>query len=84
MKVKELIQALSNFDPDIMVVVTGYENGFEKLEEVTEVNISRNPYADKNGKLPWWDGEFDLAKEGDKESFPAVLLPRNCYSKYKN
>jgi hypothetical protein len=84
MKVKQLIEELLKLDPELLVVVSGYENGFEKLEEVTEVNISRNLHSDKNGKLPWWDGEYDIAKKESENIIRAALLPRNCYSKYKN
>jgi hypothetical protein len=71
MKVKELIEKLSQEDPEMRVVVTGYECGYDELEELTKVGIAKN--AKKEDK--WWEGEFhETPKIEPFET--ALLLPR--------
>lgn len=53
MKVKELIEKLQKFNPDTMVVVSGYECGFDELIEVSEIKISLNVNFES------WEGKHD-------------------------
>ena len=71
MKIKELIEKLSQEDPEMRVVVTGYECGYDELQELITVGISKN----LNKKDKWWEGEFHEAPKIN--SFEtALLLPR--------
>ena len=71
MKIKELIERLSMEDPEMRVVVTGYECGYDELEELTKVGISKN----LNKKDKWWEGEYHEAPNIDPFE-TALLLPR--------
>jgi len=71
MKVKELIQRLTNQDPEMRVVVQGYESGFDELATFHLVAIAKNSH--KQDK--WWDGEFVETQVDDGEEI-ALLLPR--------
>jgi hypothetical protein len=44
MTVKELIEELSQYGPDMMVVVNGYEGGFEELKAVKTIDLKLNYY----------------------------------------
>ena len=53
MKVKELIEKLQGFDPELMVVRPGYEGGVTELESATEVMLALNVNEE------WYYGEHD-------------------------
>lgn len=42
MTIKELIEALSKFDPDTPVVVRGYEGGYNDIMEIEETSMQLN------------------------------------------
>ena len=69
MTVKELIELLSKEDPNKLVLVTGYEGGFDPLKEVLQIKVK--PEQD----VSWWDGEYTNypLEECDID---AILLPR--------
>ena len=62
--VRSLIEDLQKYDPDTLVVVDGYENGYED-PKVYAVNISK-----RDDERPYYSGVY-----GDGE-FPAVILSR--------
>lgn len=76
MKVKELIEILSQKDQNMRVVVDGYETGYDELEKVYQVKIAPNPEAD----VKIWEGEFDEVDLHHKNSYEeieiALYLPR--------
>ena len=53
MKVKELIEQLQGFDPELMVVRPGYEGGVTEVEYANEVLLALNVNAE------WYYGEHD-------------------------
>jgi hypothetical protein len=71
MKVKELIQKLSEQDPEMKVVVQGYEGGFDEVESFHQVPMIKN----KHNQDKWWDGEYSEVVLDDAEEI-ALLLPR--------
>lgn len=42
MNIRELIETLSQFDPDTRVVVAGYENGFNDITQIQPCEIRLN------------------------------------------
>ena len=69
MTVKELIQELQKHNPDKMVLVSGYEEGYEELKRVHEIKVHYVP-TDK-----FWQGEYrDFPL--DECLISAILLPR--------
>ena len=60
MKVKELIESLSQLDPELMVVVAGYEGG------VNEVDKSELCDIELNVNNEWYYGKHEMLAEGDK------------------
>ena len=72
MRVKELIARLAVEDPEMRVVVDGYEQGFDEPDNVRYVNMIPNPTKKD------WEGEFEevLLNSDIKEAELALLLPR--------
>ena len=67
MKIKELIELLHLLDPEMRVVVDGYENGYDEVCCARAVVVVPNP-SPRN-----WEGEFvDCNQNGET----VVLLPR--------
>ena len=60
MKVKELIEVLSQLDPELMVVVAGYEGG------VNEVDKSELCDIELNVNDEWYYGKHEMLVKGDK------------------
>ena len=60
MKVKKLIELLSQMDPELMVVVAGYEGG------VNEVDKSELCDIELNVNDEWYYGKHEMLAEGDK------------------
>jgi len=76
MKVKELIELLKQENLESIVVVDGYESGYDELKKIHHVNIIPNPHkGDLEKDDNWWDGEFKHSM--DKKSEVAILLPRS-------
>lgn len=81
MKVKDLIEKLQKFDPELPVMVDGYEGGIGELKEPREVIAVLNYYKILNHFGPHQEGDpalFEL-DPGDYDNFvkvKAILLPR--------
>ncbi len=60
MKVKELIEALSQLDPELMVVVAGYEGGVNEVSDYGLCDIELNVNDE------WYYGKHEMLAEGDK------------------
>lgn len=69
MTVKKLIEELQKHNPDKMVLVTAYEDGFDELEKVVNVKVAYNP------SLNYWTGDYNDYPP-DECLINAILLPR--------
>jgi hypothetical protein len=68
MKIKELIQSLQTKDPEDLVVVSGYEGGFNEVTEIKPINIC-GPF-----KKEWYYGKYDICPEEELLKIKAVHL----------
>jgi len=57
MTVKELISELESLSPDLIVVVRGYENGFNDVVAVKSRKVL------DTAKAEWWDGRYQETDE---------------------
>jgi hypothetical protein len=75
MKVKELIELLQKHDPESIVVVDGYETGFDEVKEVEHLAGLKKL---SEGKA-WYDGEYQQATALTwvQDLTNAVYLPRS-------
>lgn len=60
MKVKELIEVLSQLDSELMVVVAGYEGGVNEIKKYKLCDIELNVNDE------WYYGKHEMLAEGDK------------------
>lgn len=74
--VKELIEALAQYPPDIRVVVNGYEDGYDNLhvDSLSTISIRAKPNHAE------WEGENEEAwvSPGTNE-FSAVCIARKSH-----
>ena len=60
MKVKELIELLSQMNPELLVVVAGYEGGVDEIDKFEMCDIELNV------NTAWYYGKHEILAEGDK------------------
>ena len=68
--VSQLIKTLHSFPPDLPVLTSGYENGYENIQEPALQILKQKIDA------PYYDGEFQPAGKAASETFEAVVLAR--------
>ena len=73
MTVGELRTALELHPPDMPVLVSGYEMGYDSLEDVVVLWVTPNSYAGCCGEF---DVESLYHNEPTPGAFQAVILPR--------
>ena len=67
MKVKELIELLSQMDPELMVVIKGYEGGVDEMDKFEMCDIELNVNTE------WYYGKHEiLEKEPTKKDSTIV------------
>lgn len=59
MNVKELIEELQSLDPEKMVVVAGYEGGFNELTGASDIRLKLNVNTE------WYYGKHEEDKDGE-------------------
>lgn len=78
MKVRELIEKLQQFDPEMMVVLDGYEGGVDELKYVQSANVALNfneeGYYGKHE--PVTDGYLTAEEQKIHPIVTVVYLPR--------
>ena len=59
MNIQELIEKLKTFPPDTMVVVRGYEEGYNDISVIKEVTLKLNAHDE------WYYGQHDDSKDAN-------------------
>ena len=65
MTVQELIDALQNCPKDMMVVISGYEGGYNDMSGLKTIRLKLN------SNTAWWYGSHETCREG---GVPALWL----------
>ncbi len=60
MKVKELIETLSQLDPELMVVIRGYEGGVDEVDKYELCDVELNVNTE------WYYGKHEILSNKDK------------------
>ncbi|MCJ7735443.1 MAG: hypothetical protein MUP11_12970 [Anaerolineales bacterium] len=68
--VGQLVEFLKTLPQDLPVLTSGYEGGFENFYQLSIIKVRHEPENE------YYDGEFQVAQEGDKETFDAVVVRR--------
>jgi hypothetical protein len=71
MKVKELIEQLQKFDPEQLVVVDGYETGYDEVKKVYLIDKLKKLSPEK----AYYDGEYQEAPD-------LTFLPKDYFAGY--
>jgi hypothetical protein len=75
MKVYELINLLKDYEPDLEVVVSGYEGGYNNVAGISELILLENynkgrSWVGAHESLGWWNNE----DEHNYNKFNAVTI----------
>jgi hypothetical protein len=79
MNIKQLIEKLQQFDPETLVVVNGYEEGQDDINNIEEITIGLNPTKQSN----WYEGKYssydniDILLNKNILKIKAILLSRH-------
>jgi hypothetical protein len=68
--VGQLVEILKSLPQDLPVLTSGYENGFENFYPPGVIKVKHEP------ENMYYDGEFQVAEDGAKVTFDAVVLRR--------
>ena len=68
--VGELVEILKSFPKNIPILTSGYENGFENIQQPILQYLIHKP------DNPYYDGQFQSEEEGDRGIFKSVILRR--------
>jgi len=68
--VGQLVEMLQSLPPDLPVLTSGYDSGYENFYQPEIVKLKHEPENMHD------DGEFQFADEQDKNIFHAVILQR--------
>jgi hypothetical protein len=60
MKVKELIETLSQLDSELMVVVAGYEGGVDEMDKYELCDVELNVNTE------WYYGKHEILEKGEE------------------
>jgi hypothetical protein len=66
MKVKELIEKLQKYDSEQMVVIYGYEGGYDEVDKINEIKLKLNV------NKAWYYGKHEIVD--DNEDFDCVAV----------
>lgn len=69
MTVSELVEQLSKMPGDLMVVIPGYEGGFDN-PKVSSSKIIPDVNWDGSDKIHWYNGRHDFYYENHSEGQP--------------
>ncbi|MBW6481235.1 MAG: hypothetical protein K0B37_17540 [Bacteroidales bacterium] len=68
--VGQLVDLLKTLPQDLPVLTSGYEGGFENFYEPAIIKVKHEP------ENPYYEGEFQVAQDGDEDTFDAVVIRR--------
>ena len=68
--VGQLVDFLKSLPQDLPILTSGYENGFENFYQPSIIKVRHEP------ENMYYEGEFQVAEEGDEVTFDVVVLRR--------
>jgi hypothetical protein len=68
--VGQLVEFLKTLPQDLPILTSGYENGFENFYQPSIIKVKHEP------ENMYYEGEFQVAEEGDVGTFDVVVLQR--------
>ncbi len=71
MNVKDLIDKLKTLPADALVLVQGYEDGFDAVKAIRQIKVAKKPDARE------WNGEYEEAEKNNKNAVSSVVILGN-------
>lgn len=71
MNVKQLIAKLQKYDPKMMVVVRGYEGGYDEATGANEIGLKLNYYDTKE---EWYYGRHEETDNDEVSDIMAIRI----------
>lgn len=68
MNVKELIEKLQGYDPELMVIIRGYEDGVNEAEYAAQVKIKLDAFTE------WYYGKHEITYAADTDPFDCEAI----------
>ena len=72
MKIKELVEQLKKYDPEMLVVVRGYEGGWDDIEKIKEKILIE---WENNS---WYEGKYSYFEEKEDNPDNAINAISLC------
>lgn len=70
--VKEMIEVLQKFPPDMRIVTQGIKNGYENVFQPEIITVYRNEES-----MPEYEGEYDVNEINGQLPIEVVVICRN-------
>ena len=67
---KQLIEALQSYDDDMLILIPGYENGFNLTGYITSTHVMKRPRPN------WWDGEYLVSTDSPFNTTCYIITPK--------
>lgn len=66
---KELVEILNQYDDDMIILIPGYESGFDLTGYITSSHVNKLP------DVEWYDGEYEVLKNSPLTPNAILLNP---------
>lgn len=66
---KELVEILNQYDDDMIILIPGYESGFDLTGYITSSHVMKLP------DVEWYDGEYEVLKNSPLTPNAILLNP---------
>lgn len=70
MKAKELIETLQKLDPETLILVMGYEDGYCSPKTARQINVT-GPH-----ETAWYYGDYEDCETNNPKKIESLLLTR--------
>ena len=80
MLVKEMIERLQECDPEMQVLVDGYEEGYEPADMVQQIYVIKNHHGTKDGIYGRHGTPYsclDVRRDRPEADLPGILIGRH-------
>jgi molybdopterin-guanine dinucleotide biosynthesis protein len=73
MKIKELINFLEKYNPEDIVLVNGYEEGYDEVDHIEQITVLKD---ERKNNIFWYIGSYKKVSTNKKNGIKGIVLPR--------
>ena len=74
MKIKELINFLEKYNPEDIVFVNGYEEGYDEVDHIEQITVFKD---ERKNNTFWYMGSYKKVSNNKKNGIKGIVLPRS-------